>query len=400
MKRPRIFILASVLLGGVVRSAGCGDDTTDPPLPPDPPRAASIAVSPATVELAALGATVQLSAEVRDQNGRVMSGVTVTWASSAAAVATVDAAGLVTSAGNGTATLTATSGAASGGAAVTVAQEVLGIEVLPADGKVSVGDTIPMTAEAWDANGHTVAGSELTWSSSDSAVAEVDGSGLVHGVSEGAVTITASSASVHGGAVVTVAHEDWAELAMFFEAADGPNWIEADGWLSDLPIGRWHGVTTNQSGHVTELRLSASNLAGPIPPELANLSHLETLSLERNSLTGSIPPELGRLRNLRMLILGVNDLTGRIPGEFGDLANLEVLRLRRNGLTGPIPPELGKLRNLTRLGIDRNSLDGPFPSDLLGLERLRILHFAGNETLCAPGSAGFATWLVRLSTLR
>lgn len=395
MTRPRAFVLISVFVAVTAWAVGCGDGATEP-TPPVIPVPSAITVSPATAEFAALHDTVQLSAVVRDQGGNVMAGATVAWVSTSPGVATVDEAGLVTAVGNGTATIAATAGAASGSATVTVAQEAQGIEVLPAAGKVSAGDTIRMTAEAWDANGYTVPSAELAWSSSDSAVAEVDGSGLVSGVSEGAVVITASSASVQGEVVLTVAHEDWRELVTLFEGADGPNWIETDGWLSDLPIGQWHGVTTNESGHVTELRLSASNLAGPIPPQLANLTHLETLSLERNSLAGPIPPELGRLQNLRTLILGVNDLTGQIPGELGDLANLEVLRLRRNDLTGPIPPELGKLRKLTRLGIDRNSLGGPFPSDLLDLERLRILHFAGNETLCAPGSASFATWLAGL----
>ena len=390
MTRQHKSVLASVFLGVVVWAAGCGDEATEPA---EPPRATAITITPDAANLTAVADTVRLSAEVRDQNGRVMAGAAVTWLSTVTGVATVDATGLVTATGNGTTTVTANAGTASGRAAVTVAQEVVGIEVLPVDGKVSAGDTLRMAAEAWDANGYAIPGSELTWSSGDTALATVDESGLVHGIAEGVVTITTASANVQGAAVLTVAHEDWAELVMFFETADGPNWIEADGWLSDLPIGQWHGVTTNESGHVTGLRLSASNLAGPIPPELANLSHLETLSLERNSLAGPIPPELGRLRNLRTLILGVNDLTGRIPGELGDLANLEVLRLRRNDLTGPVPPELGKLQNLTRLGIDRNSLDGPFPSDLLGLERLRILHYAGNETLCAPGSASFAAWL-------
>ena len=394
--RAHLFVPLSAFLAVAAWAVGCGDGATEPVPPPFIPVPSAITVSPATAEFAALHDTVQLSAEVRDQNGNVMAGAAVAWLSTGTEVATVDATGLVTAVGNGTATITATAGAASGSAAVTVAQEALGIEVLPADGKVSAGDTIRMTAEAWDANGYTVPGTQLAWSSSDSAVAEVDGAGLVSGVGEGVVVITASSASVLGQVVLTVAHEDWGELVTLFEGADGPNWIEADGWLSELPIGQWHGVTTNESGHVTELRLSASNLAGRIPPELGNLSHLETLSLERNSLTGPIPPELGRLQNLRTLILGVNDLTGQIPGELGDLGNLEVLRLRRNDLTGPIPPELGKLRNLTRLGIDWNSLDAPFPSDLLGLEALRILHFAGNETLCAPGSASFAAWLERL----
>ena len=78
----------------------------------------------ATAELTALGATVQLTAEVRDQNASVMAGVTITWTSSAVGVATVDAAGLVTAAGNGTATITASAGSASGSAVVTVVQSV------------------------------------------------------------------------------------------------------------------------------------------------------------------------------------------------------------------------------------------------------------------------------------
>ena len=79
-------------------------------------------VTPATAELTALGATVQLRAEVRDQNGQVMSEATVTWSSGDAAVATVDASGLVTAAGTGVATITATARAASGTASVTVPQ--------------------------------------------------------------------------------------------------------------------------------------------------------------------------------------------------------------------------------------------------------------------------------------
>ena len=393
MDRPHSLIMSLTLLGGLVWVSACGDDAIEPP---EPPRATAITVTPAAATLQALDNTVQLSAEVRDQNGRVMTGAAVTWMSTSAGVATVDATGLVTARANGTATITATAGGASGNAAVTVAQEVIGIEVLPAGGKVSAGDTIRMTAEAWDANGFTVPGREYTWTSSDTSTAAVDGSGLVHGLVEGVVLITATRAGVHGEVLMTVAHEDWGDLVTFYEATDGQGWIVNDGWLSDLPIGQWHGVTTDETGHVTELILSASDLAGPIPPELGNLTHLEVLNLERNSLEGAIPAELGRLRNLRALILGVNDLTGSIPAEIGDLANLEVLRLRRNDLTGTVPPELGRLRNLTRLGLDWNDLAGPMPLDLMGLERLRVFHFPGNESLCAPGSPDFAAWLARL----
>ena len=104
MSRKRHFIVLTAAMATVAWAAACGDGATEPPLP-DPPRATMVTVTPATAELTALGATEQLTAEVRDQNGQVMAGATVTWASSGAAVATVSAAGLVTAAGNGTATI-------------------------------------------------------------------------------------------------------------------------------------------------------------------------------------------------------------------------------------------------------------------------------------------------------
>ena len=113
---------SSVVLG---TASGCGDSATEPPPPaPDPSRPTMVTVTPATSQLTALGATVQLNAEVRDQNGLAMAGTTLTWVSNATAIATVDGTGLVTAVGNGTATITASAGPASGSAAVTVTQRV------------------------------------------------------------------------------------------------------------------------------------------------------------------------------------------------------------------------------------------------------------------------------------
>ena len=204
-RQPLAFVLvAATLLAGIVWASGCGDGATEPPTP-DPPRPTTVTVSPATAELAALGATVQLSAEVRDQNGQIMAGATVAWVSGSAAVATVDASGLVTAVGNGAATITATAGSASGTAAVTVTQVPDSVEVSPAEATLAaLGDTLWLTAEAFDANGRTVAGAEFGWKSSDSAVAAVDASGLVTAVGNGAATIGATSGGASGVAAVTV----------------------------------------------------------------------------------------------------------------------------------------------------------------------------------------------------
>ena len=394
MNRRPLTILTLITLSGVVWASACGDETTEPP--PDPPRAAAIAVSPDATGFTALGETAQLSAEVRDQNGQVMSGATVTWASSSAGVAAVDAAGLVTAVGNGSATITASIGTVSGSVAVTVAQEASAVLVSPPADTVPVGDTVRLAADVRDANGHAVTGeASLTWSSGNPSVATVDESGLVSGVAPGMTTITAVSSSVQATAEITVADVDRAVLVAFYEATAGPGWIENEGWLSDRPVGEWHGVTTGATGRVTGLKLSASNLIGSIPPELARLSHLETLDLERNTLSGSIPAELGELRSLKTLVLGVNDLTGPIPPELGELSNLEDLRLRRNELTGTIPPELGNLNNLVRLGINQNGFTGSIPLEFLSLQRLQFLHLADNDGLCISGSEEFAEWLGR-----
>ena len=53
---------------------------------------------------------------------------------------------------------------------------------------------------------------------------------------------------------------------------DGPNWLRDDKWLSDAPVGEWHGVTTDSDGRVTVLDLRQNNLSGEIPPELGSLS--------------------------------------------------------------------------------------------------------------------------------
>ena len=168
------------------------------------PVPAAVTVAPMSAELTALGGTVLLSAEVRDQYGAAMPAAAVTWSTSDRSVAAVDASGLVTAAGNGTATITAASGSASGTAAVTVAQAAASVSVSPPADTLVVGDTVRLSAVAADARGHPVAVAGFAWTSSDASVAVVDSTGLVTGVGEGAATISAAVGSASGGAAITV----------------------------------------------------------------------------------------------------------------------------------------------------------------------------------------------------
>ena len=206
-RRGRLF-LAPFIVAALAGTLSCGGDgTTDPappPPPPPPPVATSLTVSPATAELDAFGATAQLSVEVLDQNGRPMPGATVAWSSGDESVATVDGSGLVTAVGNGEAAITAASGSVSGSATVTVAQVATAVAVSPASASLEVGDTLRLSAEATDANGHAVAGAAFSWSSDDESVTTVDGAGLVTAVAEGEAAVTATSGSASGSAAVSV----------------------------------------------------------------------------------------------------------------------------------------------------------------------------------------------------
>ena len=74
----------------------------------------------------------------------------------------------------------------------------------------------------------------------------------------------------------TSAETDREVLVAFYNATDGPNWGDNKNWLSDEPIGKWTGVTTDASGRVTEFLLSEA-YSGKIPAELGDLTELERL---------------------------------------------------------------------------------------------------------------------------
>ena len=161
---------------------------------------------PAEANFAALGDTLRLTAEAFDANGHAVAGAEFAWGTNGDSVATVDASGLVTAAANGTATITATAGEASGSATVTVAQVVSSVTVVPAEANfAALGDTLRLTAEAFDANGHAVAGAEFAWGTNGDSVATVDASGLVTAAANGTATITATAGEASGSATVTVA---------------------------------------------------------------------------------------------------------------------------------------------------------------------------------------------------
>ena len=154
-------------------------------------------------------------------------------------------------------------------------------------------------------------------------------------------------------------------LIALYCATDGDNWTNSGNWLTDMPLGNWHGVTLDRLGGVQYLHLQENELSGTIPPQLGNLTNLLQLYLWSNNLEGSIPSELGNLSELVVLYLDKNELTGTIPTELGKLPNLRNnLGLSQNQLEGSIPSELGNLTELQVLDLRDNKLTGSIPPEL------------------------------------
>ncbi|WP_420636803.1 leucine-rich repeat domain-containing protein [Candidatus Palauibacter sp.] len=317
-------------VAAVVTAISCAESTTEPA---EVPRPTSLSVDPPTARLSTLGDTVSLEATVRDQDGRIMSGVTVRWSSTDAVVVTVDGQGLVTAIGYGSATVNASVGAASGSATVLVTSAESDREALEAFYVATDGPNW-IRRDNW---------------STDAPLARWQG-------------IRVDSA----GQVV--------ELSLGQNALYGPVPVE----LGNLP-------------NLEVLLLRDNSLEGALPPEVTGLKKLRTVDLSENRLTGAIPTELGSLRNLTHLNLSRNRLTEFIPDQIGDLHRLRELDLSWNRLSGLLPSGLGGLPDLTRLAVSSNRLTGGVPGTFLSLDLLEF-RFGRNDDLCAPGTTNFIEW--------
>lgn len=182
----------STLLTGILAAglAACGDDVTvvDPPAPvPPTPQVRGVTVTPDNVTVAP-GQTVQMTANVTADSGATP---TVTWSTSDATKATVDATGKVTVLATATtgpvairATAAANGSTASGAATLNVVgTTVTAVSITPATATVNAGTSLsaPQTVQlAATVTGTNNPAQTVTWSSLDATIASVNATtGLV-----------------------------------------------------------------------------------------------------------------------------------------------------------------------------------------------------------------------------
>ncbi|HKW09379.1 MAG TPA: Ig-like domain-containing protein, partial [Gemmatimonadaceae bacterium] len=165
---------------------------------------ASVAVT-LTPSSVAAGQAAQAAAVLKDAQGNPLTGRTVAWSSSNAAVATVSSSGAVQAVAAGTATITATITGVTGSATLTVTQvPVASATVTLNSPSLTAGQSTQASAVTKDASGNVLTGRAITWSSSNTAVATVSSSGVVQAIAAGTASISATSEGKTGSATLTV----------------------------------------------------------------------------------------------------------------------------------------------------------------------------------------------------
>ena len=196
-------LLTAFATGAATITAASGALTTDVALTVTT-LPASIAASETLIGFSSLGDTVVLTAVVRDGNGEEIIGAAIVWMSLDTTVAAVDD-GRVVANGSGSTLVVASAGLVADTVSVDVVQVATAISVSPdAISLNGPGDTLRAAGIVLDAGGSAIPGESVSWSSTDPAIATVDGAGLVTGIAVGETVIMAQAGSLSAQVPVSV----------------------------------------------------------------------------------------------------------------------------------------------------------------------------------------------------
>lgn len=151
-----VLVVSALVASAAACSGGHDGGVTEPP----PATVSSIAMSPPSAPIASLEDTVRLVATPERADGTPVTGVTISWTSSDANVASVTSSGTVTGHHNGTVTVTASAGSASAQTTVTVQQvpAKLAFVVQPKDVRANAAFAAALQVQVQDAHGTLVQG--------------------------------------------------------------------------------------------------------------------------------------------------------------------------------------------------------------------------------------------------
>ena len=350
----------------------CGDvqDVTEPA----PPRAASLSISPATVEFGVPGETAEFTVTVLDQHGNVFP-ARFTWASEDASVISVNQDGLATAVARGTATIRVEAGDLSAVVQASVSRS-------------STDGVCGRTPQVRDA---------LMAATSRSDCAQVS-TGLLARLRRldlsGPHEDAPSPAAADCADAIGDEHERAGETGGCTREPPGPGgtgMVFTD--LAAAADGEDDRITSLKDGDFAGLSglvfLDLShNFLRELPDSiLAEVASLDTLNLEENLLAALPEGVFAALTGLEYLDLSDNALTALPGSSFSGFTALRKLYLDDNWLTTVPEGIFADLTALDTLWLEDNAL-GTLPDGVFdNLSELKALDLSGNLLSALPESA-------------
>ncbi len=191
-------------------------------------------------------------------------------------------------------------------------------------------------------------------------------------------------------------------LVDFYYAFAGWNWDDQTRWKLWEPIDSWHGISSNESGCVTEINLENIQLNGFLPPNIKFLDELVSLDLSNCGLIGPLQEGLSQLINLTYLDLSQNQIEGTIPENFANLSNLSFLDLSNNSLSGNLPNNFANycdievnIQNqagLNTLAYQYDAICSPMCFKANEIDSTMLLAMQGTKNFGWDGSTRVCTW--------
>lgn len=334
------------------------------------------------------------SAVIPDGSGQLLrvplTGRTVTYGTSNAAVATVTAGGLVAYVGDGTATITATCESVADTVLYTCAAAstaVADVFVTPTPVTIIPGATQVMTATVRASDDSILLGRTVTWASSDTNIATVGAdsgtdphTATVTGVADGTVTITATCETVDGTASVEVLTSatfvGLAELPRstptFTYSAPTGGTLHQPGTAAALQTILAGPNTTLQLGDIIELTAGVQYTSASIP-----IQTFPNVTTQRGGTSAAkIYVRTANIANLPAAGTRVSAAT-TVAGAASIKAEMPLFRQRANGASPPI-----RFANaahgyvLSGIAVDAGSVTGTSRLVELGIENAVQANFA------------------------
>jgi Leucine-rich repeat (LRR) protein len=169
-------------------------------------------------------------------------------------------------------------------------------------------------------------------------------------------------------------------LEDIYNSNAGAGWDSNGGWMTDAPLGNWHGVTADADENATDLDLGGNKAITRLPDSLEGITCLQNLNLNGCCRLSMVPASIGQCKALVYLGLGGTAIPG-LHEALGELASLHTLKLNNCSKLSSLPTSLGNLTNLHKLDLRDCPRLGFMPESIGELVNLKDLRLAGCSAL-------------------